>query len=114
MRTAFFLIVSFMKGLPVSVAVALVRAYQCVLSPLLCAFLGDECRFYPSCSAYTHEALLRHGLLRGAVLGLWRVLRCNPWCQGGYDPVPIVLKKSDARNHYGSVYLGQRVRIPKV
>jgi putative membrane protein insertion efficiency factor len=64
--------------------VGLVRAYQLFLRPVL----GANCRFEPHCSAYAIEAIRRHGALRGAVLAAWRVLRCNPWSAGGYDPVP--------------------------
>jgi uncharacterized protein len=63
---------------------AAIRGYQRVLSP---AF-GAQCRFFPTCSHYTHEALARHGAIAGAVLGVWRVLRCHPLCAGGHDPVP--------------------------
>lgn len=61
-----------------------VRAYQVVLSPLLPA----ACRFHPSCSAYAVEALQKHGAVRGGWLAARRVLRCNPFTAGGYDPVP--------------------------
>ena len=61
-----------------------VRLYQWTLRP----FIGANCRFYPTCSDYAVEALRRHGALRGAGLAGWRVLRCNPWNEGGYDPVP--------------------------
>ncbi len=67
-----------------AVLVGAVRVYQCSLSPLL----GADCRFAPSCSCYAVEALRRHGAARGAALAAWRVLRCNPWNEGGYDPVP--------------------------
>ena len=63
---------------------ALVRGYQLVLSP----FLPPACRFEPSCSHYTLEALERHGALRGSWLGLRRILRCHPFHPGGHDPVP--------------------------
>jgi len=66
-----------------AVAVALVRLYQRTLSRVL----PPTCRFHPSCSAYMIEAIQRHGLLTGGVLGLWRILRCNPFCRGGDDPV---------------------------
>ena len=61
-----------------------VRAYQVVLGPLLPA----ACRYYPSCSAYMIEALERHGAMRGALMGIRRILRCHPLHAGGFDPVP--------------------------
>lgn len=64
--------------------ILLVRLYQWTLRPLL----GQQCRFEPSCSEYAIAALDRHGALRGAALAAWRVLRCNPWTSGGFDPVP--------------------------
>ena len=65
-------------------AVGAVRAYQWTVRPLL----GANCRFHPSCSEYAAEALRRHGAVRGGVLAAHRVLRCNPWNAGGFDPVP--------------------------
>ncbi|GEK74152.1 MULTISPECIES: membrane protein insertion efficiency factor YidD [Halomonas] len=62
----------------------LVRAYQLILSPLL----GPRCRYWPSCSHYTAEALKVHGPLQGGWLGLRRLLRCHPGAEGGIDPVP--------------------------
>lgn len=62
----------------------LIRLYQLVLSPLL----GQRCRFYPSCSQYTLEAIERHGPVKGGWLGLRRVCRCHPLNPGGHDPVP--------------------------
>lgn len=67
------------------VAAFCLRLYKGVVSP----FLPVACRYVPSCSEYTAEAVARHGLLRGAALGLWRILRCNPFARGGYDPVPV-------------------------
>jgi len=67
-----------------SVLVVLVRAYQGLVSPLLPA----SCRYVPSRSEYAAQALTRHGLVRGTWLSLARVLRCNPWSEGGEDPVP--------------------------
>jgi putative membrane protein insertion efficiency factor len=67
-------------------AALLIRLYQWTLSPLL----GPTCRFYPSCSQYALEALLRFGVLRGSVLALRRLGRCHPWHPGGFDPVPAV------------------------
>ena len=64
-------------------AVLPIRAYQRVLSPML----GNRCRYYPSCSEYAAQAIGRFGILRGLVLAGWRLLRCNPWSDGGFDPV---------------------------
>jgi len=61
-----------------------IRAYQRFISPLL----GDRCRFYPSCSQYTLDAIGRHGPVRGVYLGVRRLLRCHPWNAGGFDNVP--------------------------
>lgn len=71
-------------GLAARCACALIRGYQLTLS----RWLPPLCRFEPSCSRYTLEAIRRHGLLRGGWLGLKRLLRCNPLFPGGYDPVP--------------------------
>jgi len=67
-----------------AVLLALVRAYQYTLRPLL----GANCRFYPSCSDYAREAIETRGALKGSWLALRRVLRCHPYHPGGYDPVP--------------------------
>jgi len=63
-----------------------IRLYQYCISPLFPA----ACRFYPSCSAYVLQAVLRHGIARGGWFGLCRLARCHPWSPGGYDPVPPV------------------------
>jgi putative membrane protein insertion efficiency factor len=76
--------VAFAVALPQRSLVALVQLYRLLLKP----WLGNACRFEPTCSAYTLQALQQYGALRGAALGGWRVLRCHPWCQGGLDPVP--------------------------
>lgn len=62
----------------------LIRGYQRVVSPLF----PSACRFYPSCSEYTHQAIEKHGVLRGGWLGIRRISRCHPWNEGGHDPVP--------------------------
>ena len=67
-----------------SVLRLLLRAYQILLSPML----GQNCRFYPTCSNYALEALRVHGAARGSVLAARRVCRCHPWNEGGVDPVP--------------------------
>lgn len=63
---------------------ALIRLYQYAISPLL----GRRCRFFPSCSEYAAEAVEKHGVFKGAALGLKRLSRCHPWNPGGFDPVP--------------------------
>jgi putative membrane protein insertion efficiency factor len=68
----------------VAVLKGLVRAYQLLFS----AWVGGDCRFEPSCSAYALQALDRHGAASGSVLAARRLLRCHPWCEGGHDPVP--------------------------
>ena len=62
----------------------LVRLYQLAVSP----FLGPSCRFVPTCSHYAHEAILRHGAVKGSWLALRRLVRCGPWGGWSYDPVP--------------------------
>jgi uncharacterized protein len=64
--------------------VGAVRTYQWTIRPII----GANCRFHPSCSEYAIDALRTYGALRGGALAAWRVLRCNPWNEGGYDPVP--------------------------
>ncbi len=61
-----------------------IRLYRKTLSP----FIGQQCRFEPTCSHYGEEAITKHGALRGTILTVWRILRCGPWSKGGYDPVP--------------------------
>jgi putative membrane protein insertion efficiency factor len=61
-----------------------IAGYQRLISPLL----GQNCRFYPSCSQYAKEAVLKHGVLRGVQLAAQRIVRCNPWNPGGVDFVP--------------------------
>ena len=70
--------------LPQKLLMGLVTAYRLLISPAL----GSNCRFEPSCSAYSLQALGQHGALAGSYLTLRRVARCHPWCDGGHDPVP--------------------------
>ncbi|TQV82712.1 membrane protein insertion efficiency factor YidD [Exilibacterium tricleocarpae] len=68
----------------IKLAVALIRLYQYLASP----WLGNQCRFYPSCSHYAEQAIVSHGLIRGGLLTLRRLSKCHPWHPGGIDPVP--------------------------
>ena len=72
------------SDIPASVLAGAVRVYQLTLRGVI----GSHCRFEPSCSHYAIEALHTHGALRGSAMAARRVLRCNPWHEGGYDPVP--------------------------
>ncbi|MBN2163876.1 MAG: membrane protein insertion efficiency factor YidD [Pontiellaceae bacterium] len=71
-------------SLPARGAVLLVRMYQKLISP----FLGQRCRFHPTCSQYCIDAITQHGMVRGLWLGLKRICKCHPFHPGGYDPVP--------------------------
>ncbi|WMJ08382.1 membrane protein insertion efficiency factor YidD [Nitrosomonas sp. sh817] len=64
--------------------IALIKFYQYCISP----FFAPSCRFSPTCSQYAREAYKKYGFLRGTRLSVWRILRCNPWSKGGYEPVP--------------------------
>ena len=76
--------------MPVDLLVLFVKFYKRFISPLF----PPSCRFYPSCSDYSIEALRAHGFFKGIVLSVWRVLRCNPFNAGGYDPVT---RRADGR-----------------
>ena len=67
-----------------SLLIAIVKGYRLLLSP----WLGSACRFEPTCSVYSIQAVQRHGALAGSYLTLHRLGRCHPWCKGGHDPVP--------------------------
>ncbi|MEJ1161123.1 membrane protein insertion efficiency factor YidD [Prosthecomicrobium sp. N25] len=75
------------RGPQVLAARGLIRLYRYTLS----AFMGRTCRYLPTCSEYTEEAIARHGLWAGGWIGLARILRCNPWGASGIDPVPAEL-----------------------
>jgi uncharacterized protein len=77
-------ITTFLVLLPRNLCVIILRAYRAVISPLY----GDVCRYYPSCSAYTMQAIQRYGVIRGSWLGARRIARCHPWAAGGVDDVP--------------------------
>ena len=76
-----------LSTLPAQLLILLVRGYRYWLSPSL----GSACRFTPSCSVYAIEAIQQHGATGGAYLTTRRLLRCQPWCQGGHDPVPTAI-----------------------
>jgi hypothetical protein len=67
-----------------SLLLRLIKSYQYLISPLM----APTCRFTPSCSQYASDVITKHGVIRGTWLSLKRVLRCNPWNPGGYDPAP--------------------------
>lgn len=66
------------------IVIKLIHTYRYLLSP----WIGNQCRFYPSCSAYAEESFLKHGFLLGVYLTLARLIKCHPWHKGGLDPVP--------------------------
>jgi putative membrane protein insertion efficiency factor len=78
-----------MSPTPARVLMAFVRGYRLVLSP----WLGNSCRFEPTCSSYSLAALERHGAIAGVALTVSRIGRCHPWCEGGFDPVPAQLPR---------------------
>ena len=63
---------------------AIIKGYQYLISP----FLGQNCRFEPTCSSYAYEAIVEHGLVKGGYLAIRRILKCHPFHEGGFDPVP--------------------------
>ncbi|GBD12749.1 Putative membrane protein insertion efficiency factor [bacterium HR24] len=67
-----------------AMALGMIRFYQQRVSPAR----PPACRFFPTCSQYSYEAIQKHGLVRGGLLALWRLARCHPFHPGGYDPVP--------------------------
>ena len=74
------------------VLIFLIKTYQLTLSPL---FSHGSCRFTPTCSQYALEAIEVHGIFKGCLLAAWRILRCNPFSKGGWDPVPPKKPKED-------------------
>ena len=81
-----------MKNPVKSFMIFLIRTYQVTMSP---RFSGGACRFTPTCSQYALEAVQVHGAFKGALLAAWRIIRCNPFCKGGYDPVPPKKNKNE-------------------
>ncbi len=91
--TASFSLPELLRRIPRFVGIALIKAYRAVLSPLI----GRECRYLPTCSEYTEEAIGRYGLWAGFWIGLARIQRCGPFGASGFDPVPEALP---ARAHW--------------
>lgn len=79
--------------------IGLIRGYQKVISPLF----PPSCRYYPTCSNYSVQAIQKHGAIKGSLMGISRILRCHPFVKGGYDPVPeqfsIRRNKEDEHSH---------------
>ena len=74
------------------ILIALLRFYKRHISPLL----PNACIYTPTCSEYAMEAIQKHGVIKGTGLAIWRLLRCNPFMKGGYDPVPEPKKKKES------------------
>ncbi len=85
-----------MSQFPKTLLLALLRGYKWALSP----FLPPACRYVPTCSDYAAEAIECHGVFRGSMMAIWRVLRCHPFVRGGYDPVPANHVAPDAHTSH--------------
>ncbi|MGM0607539.1 MAG: membrane protein insertion efficiency factor YidD [Candidatus Muiribacteriota bacterium] len=72
-----------MNTLVAKICIVLINLYKKIISP----YLGNQCRFYPSCSSYSIEAFRKYGFLKGSVKAIFRIIRCNKFFKGGYDPV---------------------------
>ncbi len=72
-------------NIPKFILLGLIRLYQIIVSP---ALPPDTCKFYPTCSHYGYQAIYKYGVFKGTAMAIWRVLRCNPYNPGGFDPVP--------------------------
>jgi hypothetical protein len=73
------------------VLIGVIKLYSLLISP----WLGPNCRYMPTCSSYAVEAISLHGPLKGSAMSVWRIVRCNPFSKGGYDPVPASDKRQD-------------------
>lgn len=101
MENIFVRTIKFVINIPKKTAILLIRLYQKTLSPdhgIIAPYTQAGCRYYPSCSVYTSQAIDRFGLITGGALGAWRILRCNPWSQGGVDEVPERKRYSNKNN----------------
>lgn len=77
------------------ICIFMIKTYQLTISP---RFSHGSCRYYPTCSQYTLEAIEIHGVFKGIMLGVWRIMRCNPFFKGGYDPVPAKKENKKRKN----------------
>jgi hypothetical protein len=93
--------------MPQKLLIGVVKAYRLLLSPSL----GSACRFEPTCSAYSLQALEQYGATVGSYLTLKRLVRCHPWCDGGYDPVPAK-PESESESESGQSTLFTRLVTP--
>ncbi len=106
-------ILSFAARLPRLLGIGLIKAYRLVLSP----WLGGQCRYLPTCSQYTEEALSRYGLWAGFWIGLSRFQRCGPFGASGYDPVPEKLPDNSAwylpwrYGHWTGAHIDPKTRL---
>lgn len=82
-----------LTDLPKRILLGLIRGYQITLSP----FIGNQCRFHPSCSTYAAEAIAQHGAISGSWLAVRRLGRCHPFNAGGFDPVPGATTATDTK-----------------
>lgn len=92
--------------LPRNAGVILLRAYRAVISPLY----GDVCRYYPSCSAYSLQAIQAHGLVKGSWLTARRLVRCHPWSRGGIDDIPAGTRSDIHLTKFGFVVVNRQER----
>lgn len=91
--------ISFVLLLPRNICIVILKTYRVVISPLY----GDVCRYYPSCSHYTLQAIQRYGVVRGSWMGTRRIARCHPWAAGGIDDVPVRKKERYELTPFGFV-----------
>lgn len=92
-------IIAFVILAPRNACVGVLKVYHAIISPLY----GDVCRYYPSCSHYTMQAIQQHGVARGTWLGTRRIARCHPWAAGGVDDVPARTHDRIAITRFGFV-----------
>jgi uncharacterized protein len=90
------------------IILVIIKGYQKTISPDHGFFSGGKqrvCKFYPTCSEYTYQAIEAHGLIKGIGLGVWRILRCNPFTKGGHDPVKVEKTKTKIKRGKGLTYV---------